>query len=199
MTSPHPESEAMLFLPSAIVRLIGTFHCLDPRPAALAANSLMAERVGFEPTDRVNDQRFSRPPHSTTLAPLPFHERRASPARLIRRLHRMAERVGFEPTVEFPLHTLSRRAPSATRTPLHIAILASTTGLPLQRGPSFSFPFAAARQRTLQASPHSAHGEPQPIAGSGDSDVNPARYSPTSRSIPPWDPQRRTPLFRFGC
>ena len=31
----------------------------------------MAERVGFEPTDRVNDQRFSRPPHSTTLAPLP--------------------------------------------------------------------------------------------------------------------------------
>ena len=30
----------------------------------------MAERVGFEPTDRVNGQRFSRPPHSTTLAPL---------------------------------------------------------------------------------------------------------------------------------
>jgi hypothetical protein len=32
----------------------------------------MAERVGFEPTDRVNGQRFSRPPHSTTLAPLRF-------------------------------------------------------------------------------------------------------------------------------
>jgi hypothetical protein len=30
----------------------------------------LAERVGFEPTDRVNDQRFSRPPHSTALAPL---------------------------------------------------------------------------------------------------------------------------------
>ena len=31
----------------------------------------MAERVGFEPTDRLHGQRFSRPPHSTTLAPLP--------------------------------------------------------------------------------------------------------------------------------
>ena len=28
------------------------------------------ERVGFEPTDGVNRQRFSRPPHSTTLPPL---------------------------------------------------------------------------------------------------------------------------------
>ena len=31
---------------------------------------VMAERVGFEPTDRLHGQRFSRPPHSTTLAPL---------------------------------------------------------------------------------------------------------------------------------
>jgi hypothetical protein len=31
----------------------------------------MAERVGFEPTDRGSpDQRFSRPSHSTALAPL---------------------------------------------------------------------------------------------------------------------------------
>ena len=30
----------------------------------------LAERVGFEPTDRLHGQRFSRPPHSTTLAPL---------------------------------------------------------------------------------------------------------------------------------
>ncbi len=30
----------------------------------------MAERVGFEPTVRRNAQRFSRPPQSTTLAPL---------------------------------------------------------------------------------------------------------------------------------
>ena len=29
-----------------------------------------AERVGFEPTDLLPGQRFSRPPHSTTLAPL---------------------------------------------------------------------------------------------------------------------------------
>ena len=32
--------------------------------------SYLAERVGFEPTDRLYGQRFSRPPHSTTLAPL---------------------------------------------------------------------------------------------------------------------------------
>src|ERR1700676_4900975 len=67
-------------------------HCLS--------TGVMAERVGFEPTDRLPGQRFSRPPHSTALAPL-----------LVRRLRRMAERVGFEPTVEFPLHTLSKRAP----------------------------------------------------------------------------------------
>jgi hypothetical protein len=30
----------------------------------------MAERVGFEPTVRLPVQRFSRPSHSTTLAPL---------------------------------------------------------------------------------------------------------------------------------
>src|SRR5579863_4446532 len=30
----------------------------------------LAERVGFEPTDRLPGQRFSRPPHSTALAPL---------------------------------------------------------------------------------------------------------------------------------
>src|SRR5262249_45282395 len=30
----------------------------------------MAERVGFEPTDRLPGQRFSRRPHSTALAPL---------------------------------------------------------------------------------------------------------------------------------
>src|SRR5262245_35731228 len=32
----------------------------------------MAERVGFEPTDRLPGQRFSRPPHSTALAPLRY-------------------------------------------------------------------------------------------------------------------------------
>src|SRR5215217_4651540 len=58
--------------------------------------SKLAERVGFEPTDRSPGQRFSRPPHSTTLAPLRLVSFRS-----------MAERVGFEPTVEFPLHTLS--------------------------------------------------------------------------------------------
>ena len=32
--------------------------------------SQMAEGVGFEPTERSHAQRFSRPPHSTTLPPL---------------------------------------------------------------------------------------------------------------------------------
>lgn len=32
--------------------------------------TFIAERKGFEPLDRENDQRFSRPPHSTTLASL---------------------------------------------------------------------------------------------------------------------------------
>ena len=32
----------------------------------------MAEREGFEPSERLHAQRFSRPPHSTTLAPLLF-------------------------------------------------------------------------------------------------------------------------------
>jgi hypothetical protein len=30
----------------------------------------VAEEVGFEPTERSHVQRFSRPPHSTTLPPL---------------------------------------------------------------------------------------------------------------------------------
>src|SRR6185295_5142839 len=32
-------------------------------------------RVGFEPTDRLPGQRFSRPPHSTALAPLRLSSR----------------------------------------------------------------------------------------------------------------------------
>src|SRR4029077_13874730 len=42
-----------------------------PQPIRQAgARKRMAERVGFEPTDRLPGQRFSRPPHSTALAPL---------------------------------------------------------------------------------------------------------------------------------
>ena len=103
---------------------------------ALVGNG-MAERVGFEPTDRSHGQRFSRPPHSTTLAPLRSlgstawlgSLRTCSPSSLLCRPARsrslrvtirgpsgdqgvrMAERVGFEPTVGVTLHTLSKRAP----------------------------------------------------------------------------------------
>ncbi len=58
----------------------------------------LAERVGFEPTDRVNDQRFSRPPHSTTLAPLPIHGSTMVqvPLRLLVAAHPAALRNGGE-------------------------------------------------------------------------------------------------------
>src|SRR3990167_5063093 len=76
----------------------------------------MAERVGFEPTDRLPDQRFSRPSHSTTLAPLRRFQSLAGRAPNAPQPSwcgwgKLAERAGFEPAVEFPLHTLSRRAP----------------------------------------------------------------------------------------
>ena len=104
---------------------------LEPRAASCAGTAsfrllklrgILAERVGFEPTDRLHDQRFSRPPRSATPAPLQdLHSdggltvRRPRPRR---RQAILAEREGFEPSVEFPLHTLSRRAPSATRSSL---------------------------------------------------------------------------------
>ena len=40
------------------------------RKSAVANRKSQAERVGFEPTVPVRAQRFSRPPDSTTLAPL---------------------------------------------------------------------------------------------------------------------------------
>ena len=87
-------------MPSTVTRLGEAFPALLAEATATPCSTVLAERVGFEPTDRLPGQRFSRPPHSTALAPLPLE-----------RLRKMAERVGFEPTVEFPLHTLSKRAP----------------------------------------------------------------------------------------
>ncbi len=40
---------------------------------ANALFSVLAERVGFEPTEGVNPQRFSRPPPSTTQPSLHIH------------------------------------------------------------------------------------------------------------------------------
>ena len=117
-------------------------------PPAHCGRGNMAERVGFEPTDRVNGQRFSRPPHSTTLAPLRLKELYSpvlthSPRRSRRRgrgqapplqgftagrAGELAEREGFEPSVEFPQHTLSRRAPSAARSPLRNLVLLKEPG-----------------------------------------------------------------------
>ena len=58
----------------------------------------IAEREGFEPSDRGCGQRFSRPPHSTTLASLPClyfkEQKRLISSRLI-----SAEKEGFEPPV----------------------------------------------------------------------------------------------------
>ena len=50
----------------------------------------MAEREGFEPSEPVKVQQFSKLPDSATLAPL-----RNYPVVMLV----MAERVGFEPTV----------------------------------------------------------------------------------------------------
>ena len=64
----------MGLLATAIVglkRSLAHRYTPDSRPTRLANDRLrLAERVGFEPTDPVKDQRFSRPPRSTTLAPL---------------------------------------------------------------------------------------------------------------------------------
>ena len=43
---------------------------LTLRAAWTTINILLAEREGFEPSVRLHVQRFSRPPHSTTLPPL---------------------------------------------------------------------------------------------------------------------------------
>ncbi len=40
------------------------------KKSAKGGQAAVAEREGFEPPDRVNGQRFSRPPHSTTLPSL---------------------------------------------------------------------------------------------------------------------------------
>ncbi len=45
------------------------YNCLAGSPVQPLQHlsAIMAEEVGFEPTDLVKGQRFSRPPHSTTL------------------------------------------------------------------------------------------------------------------------------------
>ena len=40
----------------------------------IEALNCFAEKEGFEPPDRINGQRFSRPPHSTTLPFLPVQK-----------------------------------------------------------------------------------------------------------------------------
>ena len=70
--------------PGHLISLCATYHSSQrPRPTAVktgvgSANRrqhvglqvVVAERVGFEPTVRLPVQRFSRPSHSTSLAPL---------------------------------------------------------------------------------------------------------------------------------
>ncbi len=68
----------------------------------------LAEREGFEPSDRLHGQRFSRPPRSTTPAPLLMDHLRKN----WRRGRDSNPRCGVT------AHTISSRAPSATRSPL---------------------------------------------------------------------------------
>jgi len=84
----------------------------------------MAERVGFEPTERFPAHSISSAANSTTLAPLPrisdcefrmsdlkTQSRKPATKSEIRNSQseiQLAERVGFEPTVEFPPLRFSR-------------------------------------------------------------------------------------------
>ena len=142
MPRPHPGAETMLLLATPVVRLVCPLHVLsflgcgsveqwrrgwdsNPRTACTVIGVLvrppglvrwLAERVGFEPTDRLHGQRFfeDRPIrplwHLSSFVAPPAYSAFSCPG--------MAERVGFEPTVELPLHMLSRHAPSTTRSPL---------------------------------------------------------------------------------
>ena len=124
------------------VRIPPMYRWLDHPHFALGNRSrwILAERVGFEPTDRVNGQRFSRPPHSTTLAPL----------------HLVAEREGFEPSVEFPQHTLSRRAPSAARSPLQQTVYSKNAGAGRPSGHPYRFRRRLAKKSRSRAPASSA-------------------------------------------
>ena len=111
------------------------------RARSILADSILAERVGFEPTDRLRDQRFSRPPRSTTPAPLRFS------------LKPLAERVGFEPTVGgYPTHAFqacslshSDTSPSCSR----------SAGAPRERGVQRTSP-APRRRRSKKRRSSSA-------------------------------------------
>jgi hypothetical protein len=50
-------------------RLVGQFRS-NPGLAHIADRAGLAEGEGFEPSEALRPQRFSRPPHSTTLPPL---------------------------------------------------------------------------------------------------------------------------------
>ena len=70
-----------LFLESAVVtfafaiggapeRIRTSDHWFRRPPLYPLSYRRLAEREGFEPPEGINPQRFSRPPHSTTLPPL---------------------------------------------------------------------------------------------------------------------------------
>ena len=63
---------------------------------------MVAERVGFEPTEPVKAHSISNAANSTTLAPFQM----------------LAERVGFEPTVPVKVQQFSRLPDSTTLAPL---------------------------------------------------------------------------------
>ena len=65
---PYTRFPSVLFRPLRHLSAWATFAC--SKPPSPPERSGMAERVGFEPTDPVRGQRFSRPSRSSTLAPL---------------------------------------------------------------------------------------------------------------------------------
>ena len=77
---------------------------IDPGSQLLSCrNEMLAERVGFEPTVTLQPQRFSRPPLSTTQAPLPHlwpaHEQDMPPSARLNNSPGQIVRAAWWPSV----------------------------------------------------------------------------------------------------
>ncbi len=102
---PHAGAKAMLLLAAPVVRLVCPLHVLSFLGCGMAEPGCgMAERVGFEPTDRSHGPGIlGRPPQGGGMAERVGFEptdRSHGPGILVRPPQGggMAERVGFEPT-----------------------------------------------------------------------------------------------------
>src|SRR5690348_12933612 len=91
----------------------------------------MAVRVGFEPTEPVKVQRFSRPPDSTTLAP---HHVSNLPASCTYRAVSRRSVANCEPRAKRVRHALSHQAVNSCPDS-GIRLQLDGSGLPTRSGP----------------------------------------------------------------